>query len=85
MNNIRVVSGLIMLAGLGIGVATCRSAEAEAVSVMHQIYAVAQAIAVFLFAYILAKAVDSIVISAMRDWKEEKRQEAQSKEDREAR
>ena len=35
--------------------------------------------------HILAKAVDSIVISAMRDWKDEKRQEAQSKEDREAR
>ena len=60
----RTTAGIIMLLGLLIGVGACVYIESEAAAITHQIYAVAIGTAIFIFAYVLARAIETLADGA---------------------
>ena len=60
MSYVRLISGVVMVAGLVLGTAECTSIHDDAESNIHEVYGVATAAAYFIFAYILARAIENI-------------------------
>ena len=75
MSALRFFTGIIMIVGLIAGVAECGSIMDNAQSAIHEVYAVATAAAYFVFAYILARAIENIVGSYIKR-RAERNQEA---------
>ena len=70
MKLLRVATGVIMLLVLFGGAYECKSITDRAQSAIHEVYAVATAAAYFMFAYILARAIENIAEAL---WKRSKR------------
>ena len=74
MNALRFFTGVIMIIGLIAGAAECSSIMDNAQSAIHEVYAVATAAAYFVFAYILARAIENIVGAFMKRRAERERE-----------
>ena len=60
MGGLRLATGIIMIVGLIAGGVECNSILDQAQTSVHEVYAVATAAAYFVFAYILARAIENI-------------------------
>ena len=73
MGGLRLVTGIIMIVGLIAGGVQCNSILDKAQTSVHEVYAVATAAAYFVFAYILARAIENIG-KAIKDFQERRKQ-----------
>lgn len=60
MKKVRFYTGIFMIVGLVLGLGQCAIITADAEAVIEEIFGVAGAAAWFVFAYVLARAIENI-------------------------